>query len=363
MGNWHCIDSSCAEVVYREYLPPSIRWKYDNEPWQEIEGDDYTLDVSGKYDTKSNLAYTFRAKAVCSGSSPPEGTAPTVPRQFVTGEVITVYTTGTYDGFIYNAEKINNGTNANVLITHLARSGGNLTTGYCEKKTLELPLYARNKSGASVRVKNVSGSFKEPYVTGSLFDIEFIPVVDRTVRTCINPINNDCTFTITKNGQVVYKQFRSSCPQVEKLFCRLSDQKHVIQIGKLPYLERIEIRNQSIEEIYLPPAEFPILDVQSLPNQCLNVYRTYITAPPFLSDYVALPGVINPYKFITQICSAPGCPPPEYQVICDCVDECESCPEGTRAVICDDIVCCYDHDGKSVLNISLNNYCGGDTCE
>ncbi|MEO0011711.1 MAG: hypothetical protein RLZZ535_100 [Cyanobacteriota bacterium] len=38
MGNWHCVPSSCAEVVYQEYLPPTIRWRYGNEAWQEIQG-------------------------------------------------------------------------------------------------------------------------------------------------------------------------------------------------------------------------------------------------------------------------------------------------------------------------------------
>jgi len=48
MGNFHCIPSGCAEVVYQEYEPPKVRWRYGVEPWQEIEGDDYSL-------TQSNL--------------------------------------------------------------------------------------------------------------------------------------------------------------------------------------------------------------------------------------------------------------------------------------------------------------------
>jgi hypothetical protein len=43
MGNWHCVPSSCAEVVYQEYLPPVVRWRYPGENWQEIEADDYSL--------------------------------------------------------------------------------------------------------------------------------------------------------------------------------------------------------------------------------------------------------------------------------------------------------------------------------
>ncbi|HEY9772117.1 MAG TPA: hypothetical protein V6C71_27035 [Coleofasciculaceae cyanobacterium] len=56
MGNWHCIPSGCAEVVYQEYLPPSVRWRYGSEPWQEIDGDDYSINkqVANPYDYLSS---------------------------------------------------------------------------------------------------------------------------------------------------------------------------------------------------------------------------------------------------------------------------------------------------------------------
>ena len=45
MGNFHRISSSCARVVWREYLPPVVRWRYDfGEEWQEIEADDYATE-------------------------------------------------------------------------------------------------------------------------------------------------------------------------------------------------------------------------------------------------------------------------------------------------------------------------------
>lgn len=44
MGNWHCIPSSCARVVYYEYLPPVVRWRYEGENWNEIEADDYAIE-------------------------------------------------------------------------------------------------------------------------------------------------------------------------------------------------------------------------------------------------------------------------------------------------------------------------------
>ncbi len=38
MGNFHCIPESCGRVVYREYLPPVVRWRYPGEKWQEQVG-------------------------------------------------------------------------------------------------------------------------------------------------------------------------------------------------------------------------------------------------------------------------------------------------------------------------------------
>ena len=47
MVNFHCIPESCVKVVlvYREYKPPVVRWRYsESEPWQEIDGDNYAID-------------------------------------------------------------------------------------------------------------------------------------------------------------------------------------------------------------------------------------------------------------------------------------------------------------------------------
>jgi hypothetical protein len=130
-----------------------------------------------------------------------------------------------------------------------------------------------------------------------------------------------------------------------------------IEIKKLPYLERVEVRNQSINPTFIGLSNAPILDVSPLPPECLNVYLTYILAPPILSNYVPLPGVFNPYQFIAQICSAPGCPPPLYDVICS--DCCEKCPDYTCPIECGDEICCYNDYGVSVQTIPKSNFCGG----
>ena len=63
MGNWHCIPSSCAEVVYQEYLPPVVRWRYPDEDWQEIKADNFTLSQDkGKCPTKYHSYGSFYSK-------------------------------------------------------------------------------------------------------------------------------------------------------------------------------------------------------------------------------------------------------------------------------------------------------------
>jgi hypothetical protein len=167
-----------------------------------------------------------------------------------------------------------------------------------------------------------------------------------------------CTLKIYKNQQIVYEETRDICPEVEELPCRLSDEIKEIKIEKAAYLERIEVRNQTINVGYAqsPLIEVPFLEIDSLPENCLNIYKTYTLAPPFLNDYVPLPGIFNPYEYIAQICSSPDCPPPEYQVICDC--DCIECPQGTCAVECEGQICCYDPTtGKAIAQIPIEEYC------
>jgi hypothetical protein len=325
MGNWHCVPSGCAEVVYQEYLPPSIRWRYPGEDWQEILGDDYKINenLTGQCSTKYKASWitnVFGSNTKCSNSS-----AVLFGPYNVWGPV---------SGVIFKNPRGNCGAYESMyLLCH--------------------GLSSQPRKVDQIEFLIGSNSVLGRYANAINFQVV---LDDNQPDNCGN-----CTFMVTKNGNIVHQETRSVCPEVEKLPCRLSDVVKTIEIEKLPYLERIEVRNQSIEPIYLPPANVPLLDVKSLPNECLNIYNTYILAPPFLSDYVPLPGIINPYQYIAQICSAPGCSPPQYQVICDC--ECQVCPDNTHPITCGDSICCYGSDGIAVKTISIDDYCGGDSCD
>lgn len=354
MGNFHCVSSNCATVHYREYLPPKIRWRYGSEPWQEILADDYSAQQVFKYDTTSNFNYTFTAKARCKTSSPPPDAAPNVPRNYVSGQIIEVTTIGLWSGGIYSVETVvSNNINLDILLTYLERTGGNLTIADCAPRTIQLIPHHNGK-----RLKTVEGSYSEPVVHNELFDIKFIPSPTSFPRNCINTIVNNCTFKVFKNGQTVYQEVRPTCPEVQKIPCQLSPIEKQIKIEKTPYLERIEVKNHALELKFLPPSNTAILESIPIPPECLSIYKTYVLVPPTFASGT-YPGELTwAYEYIGQICSAPGCPSPEYQVICDC-NNCDSCPSDTCPVECGGQICCYGKNGISVKSIQLNNYCGG----
>jgi hypothetical protein len=196
-----------------------IEWQYPGKEKNKLIGaDDYSVVKPWKYDTTNDFNYTFTAKARCSTSSPPPGVAPSLPRNFVAGQEIVVFTTGTWSGPILGFEKFVNGTNVNGMLSYTNRSGGNATSGFCAPRTIEVILSTTSPSGGgSVRLKSVSGSFNEPVVYGDIYDVQFIPTTTPP-RTCIVAVNNQCTFTVTKNGQVVYQKTDSVCPVVN-YFC------------------------------------------------------------------------------------------------------------------------------------------------
>ncbi len=117
-----------------------------------------------------------------------------------------------------------------------------------------------------------------------------------------------------------------------------------IKVEKFPYFERLEIVPFAYEKF-----GFNLVQ-KSIPNECLNIYVNDVTGAVTVPN---IPYPANPFydswQFITQICSLPGEPPPEYRVICNC-DE-EKCPPGTCEVDCGNSICCDGSDGIAVKEI------------
>jgi hypothetical protein len=173
--------------------------------------------------------------------------------------------------------------------------------------------------------------------------------------TCGN-LSSSCIFKVFKNGAIVHTETRTVCPEVEKIPCKLSDINHSIEIKKLPYLEKVEVVPYAYSAYKLPGVTAPIVQADKIPAECLNIYNNaiYVIPPSGIGIY----SNATPFdSFVAQICSAPGCPPPEYQVICDC--QCQTCPGDTCPIECGDRICCYNDYGVSVQSIPKSDYCGG----
>lgn len=348
MGDFHCIPSDCARVVWHEYLPAVIRWRYPNEDWQKITGDDYTIeDRSPKYNTVASRSYKIKGKAVCIKRSPP-ARYKTLPLQFQAGEVIEVYISGNWSGGIYNWELIENGVNCNSNLTYLEHTSYNTISSFCRERTIELIVFTRNKSDNNVRCKASGESTYEPILNlKSLHDIECIEQ-STSPSPCRNDIPSECLFTVFSQDEIVHQETRDVCPEVEKIPCRLSDEYKEIKIEKVPYLSSIQVIRfgRDAEKVKFVP--YPLPNVYAIPNECWNIYRQEIwdllpegnprDVEPVFGDYIA------------QICSAPGCPRPEYEVICNCD---EKCPPGTCEIQCGNVICCYNDEGIAVKSIPL----------
>lgn len=335
MGSFHCIPSGCAEVVYQEYEGGKIRWQYPGENWREIQGDDYTLETIS--DTTLNTAYqlVYLSPIIRSGVL-----------QGWSNESVwsTPFNFNGIENFVLQVNWKGN-TFDQVNNIHSTFSNGdpgasNRIATYSIKIT----------SQGVTTVRNLSPTF-------GIWLIRFEP-------KNINPKPTRCVFKVFRNGAVVHSETRNVCPEVEKIPCSLSDAHKSIEIKKLPYLEKVEVvpfAYSVFRQPGLSPAPIPIPQADPIPPECLNVYKNAIFVIPPNPDALNNPNAIPFDSFITQICSAPSCPPPEYQVICDCnyQNPCEPCPDGTCPIECNGVVCCYNDYGVSIKEISLSDYCGG----
>ena len=323
MGNFHCIPESCGRVVYREYLPPVVRWRYPGEQWQEIEGDDYSID---------------ERPAQCCGSwdITVEYYVPGCNRALDYSGTRTVRIPyGKYRRLEYQLDNPFVRTQIAVIYWDCWQN---------KEKSISV-WSSTGKSSVIPDCGDPTAIHNQP---GSTYEIVDLVRVDGGSETC-----TECTFTVYKNQEVVHSEQREDCPEVEVLPCRLSDVVKEIRIEKIPYLERIEVVDYSY--ISFGGNIFR----GDIPDECLNVIKNLTTQIVPLPDGILTPdnGAFNSENrgFIAQICSASGCPPPEFSVICDC--ECESCPDGTCPVDCGDHICCYEASGVAVKSIPLENYC------
>lgn len=309
-----------------------VRYKYENENWQVIDGDNYVIQeqeiinpdkyyhVFGKY-----LARNYSA----TGCNVPGYWRTVTP---IKGEFL-----GSTDVFIGTRVVIrqNNGININI--------GGISETGY------NLPDLGRRSPRANMR--DNSGrpcDNTNQYNSGKNFQTTKIVPTDNQPTT-------NCTFIIFNCNNIIYQEKRKNCPQVEINNCILDYQKQEI----------IDINLAPFEFLYVASGVVNILDVFNI----FNLIKSALDNLPFLQDddilinylqnllggneeectiiFTHFPG--SPINIIKQICSSCNCPPPQYLVECDPQ---EQCPYNTECEIdCGDYICCYDENGINLKTI------------
>jgi len=327
MSNFHCINSSCAEVRYKPYQrTDGIRYRYPGEDWVIVDGDDYTIDEI----PESCRTSKFREHAfVAYRRTYSDGSRGTGRLQFVPdwGEE---FISATFEG-------------NTITVTF---SDQVQTTDVVQRWNRPVQIDSLSSYGRWFReTTNDDGEFLEG---GWTSNEEAIRLGGQ--RICSE---SSCKISIYKDSQLVHFATGSSCPTIESE-CELSDRQYVIQIEKEPYLQRIEIRDQNIQAYGLGGQ---LIDASPIPNECLNIYKTFVSAPPFPNNFVPVPSILNPYEYVAQISSDEGCPPPEYEVICNCQGS--QCPSDTCSIVCGSTVCCVNGEtGDLVTSIPLDEYEG-----
>jgi hypothetical protein len=388
MSNSHCITSACATVNYRNYLTGKIRWRYGTNPWQEYIGaDDYSITPTFNrvvlWEWQYDMGYSILSHGLFIPSNPSQGCNGSLgqlslcarryenpqvvftPERIQAGFYPPIYKYRISDFVQADLPCSNGGLNYSPLLC--TRPKGYRKVEIFAHKTASSP----NPEWITgwLGTRNYTPGYMLQVPSGGEYPVVYNPATNRYVGVLpsgagwgyfnfvptANVAPTAYLLKIFKNGQQVYQQTSSTIPIVEVIPCSLSQDLKTFKIYKTPYLDRVDVVDKAINQIYLPPSNSPVIEVKPLPPECLNVYLTYILAPGLIAEYIPSFGY-NPYQFITQICSSVGCPPPSYEVICD--DCCEKCPAGTCAIECGGQICCYNSQGISVKSIALNNYCG-----
>ena len=334
MGNFHCIPKGCGRVVYQKYIVDSIKLVYPNHGVWTFRGKQLQV-------KHEQVLRPGQNPFCCANVYDVQFTYKTT-RRMSDGRVLTRWETYTNHTFLGD------------LDTSFASNGFLVDNNTPRSPSLNSIFFR------STPCDKTTGAYRN-YETTGVFWFEVtsdINIIKWDFKYTHNLCQYDCQTTVTgidENGEPInWKKVYYRCPDIIKGDCRLEETINEIEVDKVPYLQRIEVRDHAIELATYPA---PLLRKSAIPSHCLNIYKTYTLAAPNLSEYVPAPGVVNPYQFIQQICSDTGCPPPEYEVLCDC--ECKSCPDDTCPVICHGVICCHEKTtGKAIKSIPIDQYCG-----
>ncbi|MBE9171399.1 hypothetical protein IQ238_29205 [Pleurocapsales cyanobacterium LEGE 06147] len=370
MGSFHCITDNCAKVVYREYEAARLEYQYPGEELQVIYGDGLTYTTQqvpnlgcaaryraylhienakynyGRVDGSFNSRYRCTFYTVNQFVSPNDAGGNRIQSFYLWGPIYewrfaaprSPSTGSPYcsnDGWTTPALR-NQPLTGNTAIQILCH-GRAASPGFSDPARLTEPTWFTYFRGYSSDANIVYPETGFQQLSFQLAEGNCPPA---------------CEFKIFQSGNQIFSRVAPNCPTVNQFPCQLREESNTIVVNKTRLLQRVEVVDYSYEQFGLNAVRGDI------PDNCLNIYRNGVTAliPPPL---IGVPYLAGNYDFIAQICSAEGCPPPEFQVVCaDC--ECRECPPGTCALECGDKICCYGDDGIAVASIPKEKYCQGE---
>lgn len=326
MGIFNCISEGCVEVRWKPYrVTGGLKYRYEGENWIKIDGDNYELINNTTIRNLRIINFDIDR----------------VVYKYNNGRVTYVgtHTINVYINFVndkstaflpvlpYNDETF-------VLGSHTVAKRMGILHRATVRPDLEPDFGFVHTSKAFT---NSRGDNRYGLLPSTARNYAYRDKVE---------ISTGCTFKVYKQGRVIHEETRADCPEVEtvKGECELSDRTEVVQINKLPYLQRVDVVPYAFQNALglLTQNDYGNLVVQdSIPNECLNIYKNYTTSipPELVAGFAPSNSAQASYEFIAQICSGEGCPPPEYEVVCNCI---ERCPSGTCEVECGSVICCYD---------------------
>jgi hypothetical protein len=337
-GFWY--QDNCLEIT--KYGAGKIRWQYPGEPWQEIEGNDYSLNQALG---QCNTQYTVKGKSASNGLSYCGASWQTNPKPINNW---TLYTNGRVKGL----KRVTNVGGS----TQPHQKYNKTSTGACGSAipgatTRHWFAYLDwegqtniNQGGLIYFDESWLGNFDNQPIDAEVVKILSIKRSDNQPDNC-----GDWTFTVLSNGQEIYKSVRPQKPTVEKIGCS----------KQIPIKVQIRTSPLGLVEVSKNFQNFSATTQYTSPNECIVVTNII----PYLPLGSTTGSLDKLTEHVGQYCSSKGCPEPETIFLADttCSRFCESCPDDTCPIECGDHICCYNNYGISIKEIPIADYCGGTT--